>query len=153
MRIYDESVGINTDGTNVAYEYTSDGRLAKVTDATGTREFAYDLRGQVVKETVVLQHDPKSDPIRYEIRRTYTALGQPESVHLVSADGQSVVLDHQIDYTWNDHGQLSSVKSLAGEFTYGYNEHNPARLTKMTGPVHRVETTDETPTVISSPAS
>ncbi|MBP6604008.1 MAG: RHS repeat protein, partial [Verrucomicrobiales bacterium] len=72
------------DGTAVDYEYDPEGRLAKVTDATGTREFAYDLRGQVVKETVVLQHDPKSDPIRYEIRRTYTALGQPESVHLVS---------------------------------------------------------------------
>ena len=38
-----------TDGTVVAYEYDPDGRVAKVTDATGTREFAYDLRGQVVK--------------------------------------------------------------------------------------------------------
>ena len=92
-----------TDGTVVAYEYDSDGRVAKVTDATGTRVFAYDLRGQVVKETVVLQHDPagdpaKADPIRYEIRCTYTKLGQPESVHLVSADGQSVALDHRLDY-------------------------------------------------------
>jgi len=42
-----------TDGTEVHYEYDADGRLAKVTDATGTREFAYDLRGQVTKETVV----------------------------------------------------------------------------------------------------
>jgi RHS repeat-associated protein len=141
-----------TDGTVVAYEYDSDGRLAKVTDATGTREFAYDLRGQVTKETVVLQHDPagdpagdpaKADPIHYEIRRTYTKLGQPESVHLVSPDGQSVALDHRIDYAWNEHSQLASVKSLAGEFAYGYDEANPALLTKMTGPVHEVETSYE----------
>ena len=101
----------STDGTKVAYAYNSEGRLAKVTDATGTREFAYDLRGQVTKETVVLQHDPKADPIHYEISRTYTALGQSESVHLVSADGQSIALDHRIDYTWNEHRQLASVKS------------------------------------------
>ena len=133
----------STDGTKVAYAYNSEGQLAKVTDATGTREFAYDLRGQVMKESVTLQHDPTADPIRYEIRRTYTALGQPESVHLVSADGQSVVLDHQIDYTWNDHNQLSSVKSLAGEFTYGYDAKSPALLTKMTGPAHIAETSYE----------
>ncbi|MDP4583609.1 MAG: RHS repeat protein, partial [Verrucomicrobiales bacterium] len=132
-----------TDGTEVQYEYDPDGRVAKVTDATGTREFAYDLRGQVVKETVVLQHDPEADPIRYEIRRTYTKLGQPESVHLVSADGQSVALDHQIGYGWNEHSQLASVKSLAGEFTYGYDAKSPALLTKMTGPVHEVETSYE----------
>jgi RHS repeat-associated protein len=134
---------IATDGTAVQYEYDPDGRLAKVTDATGTREFAYDQRGQVTKETVVLQHDPAADPIRYEIRRTYTALGQPESVHLVSADGQSVALDHQIGYAWNEHSQLASVKSLAGEFAYGYDAKNPALLTKMTGPVHEVETSYE----------
>jgi len=44
-----------TDGAEVRYEYDLEGRLAKVTDATGTREFAYDLRGQVVKESVLLQ--------------------------------------------------------------------------------------------------
>jgi YD repeat-containing protein len=136
-----------TDGTAVNYEYDSDGRLAKVTDATGTREFAYDQRGQVTKETVVLQHDPAGDPaaapIHYEIRRTYTKLGQPESVHLVSADGQSVALDHRIGYAWNEHNQLANVKSLAGDFAYGYDESNPALLTKMTGPAHEVETSYE----------
>jgi RHS repeat-associated protein len=132
-----------TDGTEVYYEYDAEGRLAKVTDATGTREFAYDLRGQVTKETVVLQPDPAADPIGYEIRRTYTALGQPESVHLVGADGQPLALDHRIDYGWNDHGQLASVKSLAGEFVYGYDESNSVLLTKMTGPVHEVETSYE----------
>jgi len=137
-----------TDGTAVHYEYDADGRLAKVTDATGTREFAYDLRGQVTKETVVLQHDPAGDPakaapIHYEIRRTYTKLGQPESVHLVSADGQSLALDHQIGYSWNEHSQLASVKSLAGDFAYGYDAKSPALLTKMTGPVHEVETSYE----------
>ena len=137
-----------TDGTEVQYEYDPDGRVAKVTDATGTREFAYDLRGQVVKETVVLQHDPagdpaKAEPIRYEIRRTYTKLGQPESVHLVSADGQSVALDHSIGYAWNEHSQLASVKSLAGDFAYEYDEANPALLIKMTGPAHIAETSYE----------
>jgi len=39
--------------------------------------------------------------------------------------------------------QLASVKSLAGEFVYGYNEANPALLTKMTGPAHEVETSYE----------
>jgi YD repeat-containing protein len=134
---------IATDGTAVQYEYDPDGRLAKVTDATGTRQFAYDQRGQVTKETVVLQHDSKAEPIHYEIRRTYTKLGQPESVHLVSPDGQSVALDHRINYAWNEHSQLANVKSLAGEFVYGYDEANPALLTKMTGPAHEVETSYE----------
>jgi RHS repeat-associated protein len=51
-----------------------------------------------------------------------------------------VALDHQIDYTWNEHSQLASVKSLAGEFVYEYDEKTPALLTKMTGPVHIAET-------------
>jgi len=47
-----------TDGAEVTYAYDPDGRLAKVTDATVTREFACDLQGQVVKESVALQPDP-----------------------------------------------------------------------------------------------
>ena len=94
----------------------------------------------MTKEAVVLQPDPDGEPIRYEIARRYTALGQPESVHLVGADRQTAALDHQIDYGWNEHGQLASVKSLAGEFLYDYNETNPALLTKMTGPAHSVAT-------------
>ena len=49
-------------------------------------------------------------------------------------------LDHRISYTWNEHSQLASVKSLAGEFTYGYDAKSPALLTKMTGPAHIAET-------------
>jgi RHS repeat-associated protein len=37
----------------------------------------------------------------------------------------------------------TSVKSLAGDFVYGYDEANPALLTKMTGPAHSVETSYE----------
>jgi hypothetical protein len=37
----------------------------------------------------------------------------------------------------------ANLKSLAGEFVYGYDEANPALLTKMTGPVHEVETSYE----------
>ena len=37
----------------------------------------------------------------------------------------------------------ASVKSLAGDFAYGYDEANPALLTKMTGPAHSVETSYE----------
>src|SRR5690606_26925226 len=132
-----------TDGTEVTYEYDSEGRPAKVTDATGTREFAYDLRGQVVKETVTLLTGPDSPSIRYEIRRTYTPLGQPESVHLVSAEGETLSLDHKVGYSWNAHGQLSGVTSLAGEFTYEYDPTNPTLLTTMTGPAHIVETAYE----------
>lgn len=132
-----------TDGTTVTYEYNPEGQLAKVTDATGSREFTYDIRGQVLKEAVTLLTGADAQPIHYDIRRSYTPLGQPSSVHLVSADGETVSLDHKVDYSWNAHNQLSSVKSLAGEFVYGYNEANPALLTKMTGPVHEVETTYE----------
>lgn len=132
-----------SDGTTVEYEYDAEGRPAKVTDATGTREFAYDLHGQIVKETVTLLTGADSPPIRYEIRRTYTPLGQPESVHLVSAEGEALPLDHKIDYAWNAYGQLASVKSLAGEFEYEYDAKNPALLAKMTGPAHIVETTYE----------
>src|SRR5690606_30540720 len=108
-----------------------------------TREFAYDLHGQIVKETVTLLTGADSPPIRYEIRRTYTALGQPESVHLVSAEGEALSLDHKVEYAWNANGQLASVKSLAGEFAYEYDKANPTLLGKMIGPVHEVETTYE----------
>ena len=141
----------STDGTNVTYAYNSEGQLQKVTDATGAREFTYDLRGQITKESVTLLTGEDTPPLTYEINRSYTALGQPKSVHLVSgADPDNLKpgtsnlkLSHEVAYEWNDHNQLSRVKSLAGEFTYGYNEHNPALLTKMTGPFHSVETTYE----------
>jgi RHS repeat-associated protein len=132
-----------TDGTTVTYEYNPEGQLAKVTDATGSREFTYDIRGQILKESVTLITGADTAPINYEIRRSYTSLGQPSSVHLVSTDGETVSLDHKVDYSWNAHNQLASVKSLAGEFVYGYATKNPALLTKMTGPVHEVETTYE----------
>jgi len=140
-----------TDGTEVTYAYDPDARLAKVTDATGSREFTYDIRGQVTKEAVTLQPDPETPPIHYEIDRTYTALGQPETVHLTSAGRDASTkrppagraLDHRIEYAWNQHNQLASVKSLAGEFVYGYDANNPMLLTKMTGPAHEVETTYE----------
>src|SRR5690606_6408887 len=132
-----------TDGVEVTYEYNPEGQLAKVTDATGTREFEYDLRGQTVKESVSLHTGPDSPPIRYEIHRSYTPLGQPENVHLVSAADESLSLDHKVAYSWNTHGQLSGVTSAAGEFTYDYDPTNPALLTKMTGPAHIVETTYE----------
>jgi RHS repeat-associated protein len=141
-----------------SYQYNPDGQLTKVTDATGTREFAYDPRGQVIRESVTLTTGEKTPPITYEINRTYTKLGQPASVHLVSdSDNLSragetggakpgtlnLKLDHEVAYEWNDHGQLSKVKSLAGEFVYEYDETSPALLTKMTGPVHEVTTTYE----------
>ena len=65
--------------------------------------------------------------IRYEIRLSYTALGQPQSVYLVSADGRSDALDHRIDYASNEHNQLAGVKSLAGDFAYGYEAKIPPR--------------------------
>jgi|GEM_PF-1881761 len=140
-----------TDGTEVTYAYDPDARLAKVTDATGSREFTYDIRGQVTKEAVTLQPDPETPPIHYEIDRTYTALGQPETVHLTSAGRDASTkrppagraLDHRIEYAWNQHNQLATVKSLAGEFVYGYDANNPMLLTKMTGPAHEVETSYE----------
>ncbi len=46
-------------------------------------------------------------------------------------------------YEWNEHSQLASVKSLAGEFAYGYDAKSPALLSKMTGPAHSVETSYE----------
>ncbi len=52
-------------------------------------------------------------------------------------------LDHRISYTWNEHSQLASVKSLAGDFAYGYDAKSPALLTKMTGPAHIAETSYE----------
>jgi len=146
----------STDGTNVTYAYNSEGQLQKVTDATGTREFTYDLRGQITKELITLKTGKDTPPLTYEIARAYTTLGQPESVHLVSTPSDpasdpdnlkpgtlNLKLDHKVAYTWNAHNQLSSVKSLAGEFVYGYDANNPALLTKMTGPAHEVETTYE----------
>ena len=126
-------------------------RLAKVTDATGTREFAHDFRSQVTKEKVTLLTGGDNPPILYEIPCTYTALGQPETVHLTSAGRDASTkrpparraLDHRIEYTLNQHNQLATVKSLAGEFVYGYDANNPMLLTKMTGPVNEVETTYE----------
>ena len=126
-------------------------RLAKVTDATGTREFAHDFRSQVTKEKVTLLTGGDNPPILYEIPCTYTALGQPETVHLTSAGRDASTkrpparraLDHRIEYTLNQHNQLASVKSLAGEFVYGYDANNPMLLTKMTGPAHEVETSYE----------
>ncbi|HRQ89378.1 MAG TPA: hypothetical protein PLA50_11305, partial [Bacteroidia bacterium] len=120
-----------TDGLEVVQEYDSENRPSKVTDATGTREFAYDLRGQIVKETITLLTGADTPPIRYELRRTYTPLGQPASVQLVSAEGETISLDHKVDYAWNTHGQLVSVTSPAGEFVYEYAPTNPALLPKM----------------------
>jgi len=56
---------------------------------------------------------------------------------------ENLKLSHEVAYTWNEHGRLASVKSLAGEFLYEYDEANPALLTKMTGPAHSVETSYE----------
>jgi RHS repeat-associated protein len=132
-----------------SYQYNPDGQLVKVTDATGSRELTYDPRGQVIKESVTLTTGENTPPITYEINRAYTKLGQPASVHLVSDSDNfkpgtlNLKLDHEVAYEWNNHGQLSKVKSLAGEFVYEYDATSPTLLTKMTGPVHEVTTTYE----------
>ncbi|MGB3118861.1 MAG: hypothetical protein WBE58_08575, partial [Verrucomicrobiales bacterium] len=80
----------------------------------------------------------------FHIARTYDDQGRLTGTRLQCAGNASApAMDHAITYTWTEHHQLASVKSLAGEFRYQYAENNPALLTQMTSPVHRVDTTYE----------
>lgn len=158
-----------SDGTAISYEYDDAGRLRKVTDPTGTREFRYDSQNRVTSEIVTVSAElvgadgpsarppgpataspdlaspiPNSASLHYRINRTYTALGQPAGValrDLNAAPGEG--LQHDVTYQWNDHGQLSGVASPAGEWTYAYDEKNPALLRTLVGPVLATATTYE----------
>lgn len=158
-----------SDGTAISYEYDDAGRLRKVTDPTGTREFRYDSQNRVTSEIVTVSADlvgadgssarpqapgsaspdlaspiPNSASLHYRINRTYTALGQPAGValrDLNAAPGEG--LQHDVTYQWNDHGQLSGVASPAGQWTYAYDEKNPALLRTLVGPVLATTTTYE----------
>ncbi len=137
-----------SDGTEITYVYDDSQRLTKVTDSTGTREFTYNIKGQILSETVSVKQPGEALPLRYQITRTYydefcaqCAGGgtpdQPKQVTLTGLDGTD--LNHQVSYEWDIRGQLAKVESPAGTFSYTYDPQNPALLSSLQGPAHKVE--------------
>jgi len=126
---YDEVTGAMTgtfysDGTKITYEYDEANRLKKVNDVTGSREFAYNLQGQILTETVTVKTNAEAQPLRYQIQRSYYdefcaqcaggVNGQPKQVKLSGLDG--LELNHEVNYEWDSRGSLAKVASPAGVF-------------------------------------
>ncbi|MCB1237656.1 MAG: hypothetical protein KDM91_21505, partial [Verrucomicrobiae bacterium] len=101
--------------SRVTYAHDRDGRVKTVTDATGSRAFDYDAQGRVLAEHVTVH--TTAGPVKYTLHRSWTSLGQPESVRLEgekNAGAPSPEIAHEVAYTWDSLGRLASVTSLAG---------------------------------------
>ena len=67
------------DGNEITYEYDDSNRLKKVTDPTGTREFTYNIRGQILTETVEVGFSPEAGGVSKEEQGAKREAPKPQS--------------------------------------------------------------------------
>ncbi len=134
--------------TDVTYNYDSapsgysgqtgywTGRLAKVTDASGTHEFLYDQLGRVLKDKKTV------DSVAYEFIRSYDSMGRvrtltyPDTevvtyaynsfgdVETIQGVKNSVTTDYVKDVNYNASGQITFTKygnNVTSDYTYNAN--------------------------------
>lgn len=82
------------------------GRLAKVTDASGTHEFKYDKQGRVLSDTKTV------DSVPYTFDRTYDSAGRVRS--LTYPDTEVVT------YTYNGFGDVETIQGVKSSVTTDY---------------------------------
>lgn len=82
------------------------GRLAKVTDASGTHEFKYDKQGRVLSDTKTV------DSVPYAFDRTYDAMGRVRT--LTYPDTEVVT------YTYNGFGDIETIAGVKSGTTTNY---------------------------------
>lgn len=104
--------------TDVTYNYDSApasysgqtgywvGRLAKVTDASGTHEFKYDKQGRVLDDTKTV------DSVPYSFGRTYDSMGRVRT--LTYPDTEVVT------YTYNGFGDVETIQGVKSGVTTDY---------------------------------
>ncbi len=82
------------------------GRLAKVTDASGTHEFKYDKLGRVLSDKKTV------DSIGYQFDRTYDSMGRVRT--LTYPDTEVVT------YTYNGSGDIETIQGVKNSVTTDY---------------------------------
>ncbi|OGW69572.1 MAG: hypothetical protein A2036_04275 [Omnitrophica bacterium GWA2_50_21] len=104
--------------TDVTYSYDSApttysgqtgywvGRLAKVTDASGTHEFKYDKLGRIIDDTKTV------NSVAYSFARTYDSMGRVRT--LTYPDNEVVT------YTYNGFGDVEAISGLKNSVTTDY---------------------------------
>lgn len=132
-----ELVSVNyPDATpDVAMTYDRLGRPLTVTDATGTRSFAYD--------PAKLRLDTETLPSGFYgarvLKRDYQGSASGEIPGRVGGYQLGTVADPDQDfavsYDYDGFGRLNGVTSPSGAYVYGYTA-NSDLLTTLTGPVH-----------------
>src|SRR5262249_35671617 len=98
------------DGHVVHYAYDPIGRLDTMTDGTGALivHYEYDAAGRLVKKTM-----------GNGVYTTYEYDAAGNVTHLVNLRSDGMVLS-RYDYTYAVSGRRSSMATLEGTFTYGY---------------------------------
>jgi RHS repeat-associated protein len=101
----------------VTYEYTADGDLLHRTDASGTREYTYDVRGQLRKVSL-----PEGKTIAYVI----DALGRRIAKQVDGKLKQAFVYD----LAGRVRGELDASGTMTSRFIYGARLHVPDFIAK-----------------------
>jgi uncharacterized protein RhaS with RHS repeats len=85
------------------------GRLAKVTDASGTHEFKYDKLGRVISDKKTV------DSVGYQFDRTYDSMGRVRT--LTYPDSEVVTYTYDFDGTGTTYADMGDVQKIASAST------------------------------------
>lgn len=116
---------------DVSYTYTRAGKIRTVSDATGTRAFAYAGRDKLDSEKLSASFYGATTILT----RSYDALGRDEGYGL-SWNGSTA---QAATYGYDTSGRFFSVASNGGTFTYGYLADSDL-VTTLSGPASILQT-------------
>ncbi len=124
------------DTTDIVYTYDRLGRQTTVTDATGTRSFAYDSSDlRLTAESLPgAFYGPVTLNRFYEDGTETNGLPGRPAGFVLSDDGWTVA---QATYGYDPYGRLLTVSDATDTFTYAY-ETDSNLLASVTGPEHAV---------------
>jgi RHS repeat-associated protein len=104
------------DSASISYGYDNDERMSSVTRSSNTANYSYNPAGLPTQTTL---------PNSYIDSRTYDAVGRVTQIK--HSQGSSVLA--QFDYAYDNDSNPTSVTTLSGSETYGYD--NRDRLTSV----------------------
>jgi RHS repeat-associated protein len=138
-----ETIEYSDDTPDVSATYDRLGRPLTVTDATGTRSFAYDpdklrLDAEILPSTFYGSRILKRD---YQTSDSGEIPGRIGGYQLGTVSDPDQ--DFAVSYGYDGFGRLNGVTSPSGAYAYGYTA-NSNLLATITGPVHVATRTYET---------